>query len=55
MIGVGEGVGKIVGLFNVEYDCTVGSIALSIGVDLGAVVCILDGISTLGDGVCVDS
>ena len=51
MIGVGVGVGEVIGLSNVECTCTLGSVVLSIGVALGAVLVTFDGISTLGDGV----
>ena len=51
MIGVVVGVGDGVGLSNVECDCTLGSVSLSIGASLGTVVGTFDGVSTLGDGV----
>ena len=51
MIGMGICVGEAVDLSNVEYDSTLGSAVLSVGVTLGTVVGNFDGVSTLGDGV----
>ena len=51
MIGVGVGVGEVIGLSDVECACTLGSVALSIGVAQGTVVDNFDGVPTLRDGV----
>ena len=51
MIGMGVGVGEVAGLSDIECDCNLGSVVLSVGVDIGAVICPFDGVSTLGDGV----
>ena len=50
MISVGEGVGDVVGLSDVECECTLRGVALSVGVDMGTVVCTFYGLS-LGDDV----
>ena len=51
MIGVGVCVGDVAGLSDIECACTLGIIALSVGVALGAVICNFDYVSTLGGSV----
>ena len=50
MIGTGSGIADIVGLFDVEYACTLGKVALSVATS-DAVVGTFDIVTTLGDGV----
>ena len=54
MIGVGVGIEEILGLFDVERACTLGSVTLSICVAMGAVVGTFDGVS-YSEMVWVDS
>ena len=46
------GYGEVVDLSDVECTCTLGSVALSVGVTMGAVVGTFNGAFNLGDGVC---
>ena len=45
------GVRVVAGLFDVKCACNLESVALSVGVTIGAVTGTFDGDSTLGDGV----
>ena len=48
---MGVVVGEVLGLSDVECTCSLGSVTLSVGVAIGAVMGTFDGVSILRDGV----